>query len=461
MKKAKGILEAFLGSDQFSGSKILGMLAPLVLDQLFIYTIALLTTAMISSSGQDSVTAVSLVTPIVYLETAILIAFSAGGAVVVAQYKGHGDEEKTKNAIGQTVLIVFLLALIISLVYFFLAGPIIELFFSKAEETVKEKAVLYLRGMALNNLIHAPRVGVTAGLRGVGDIKENMKGSLLINVSFFFFCLFFINYLHLDILGTLISYALARFLGLLTSVYFLFFKPGGHIRISLKMVLKPMTSYLRTIIRLAIPFSAEEVFFHGGTILVSSYLVLLGTQSVAAHAILNAIFSTLYAPTVAVGLLSTTVVGQCIGAGKRELARFYGKRLVHLGYLISFFSVLVLSLAIPLIIRIYQPTPEAEALVKQIMTLGFAGVILLYAPSCIFPYVLKAAKDAYYSTFVSLASMWLLRVGLGYILCIPLQMGLLGAWAAMLLEWAVRFLLYGIRFHQGRWLSKKSVAEEG
>ena len=65
-----------LESEQFTTKQIIGMLIPLILDQLFIYMIGLLTTSMISSSGEDSVTAVSLVTPVVTLITAVFTALS-------------------------------------------------------------------------------------------------------------------------------------------------------------------------------------------------------------------------------------------------------------------------------------------------------------------------------------------------------------------------------------------------
>ena len=78
------------------------MLVPLIFDQFFISVIALLTTAMISSSSQESVSAVSLVSPL-YMIYAIYSAISSAGTVIIAQYKGHGDEEKMKKAAGQIV----------------------------------------------------------------------------------------------------------------------------------------------------------------------------------------------------------------------------------------------------------------------------------------------------------------------------------------------------------------------
>ena len=84
------------------------MLMPLIFDQFFISVIALLTTAMISSSSQESVSAVSLVSPLYMM----IYAVSSAGTVIIAQYKEHGDEEKMKKAAGQIVMFTFATAVV-------------------------------------------------------------------------------------------------------------------------------------------------------------------------------------------------------------------------------------------------------------------------------------------------------------------------------------------------------------
>ena len=453
-------LARHLGSEQFTHKQVLGMLLPLILDQLFIYAISLLTTSMISSSGQDSVTAVSLVTPINLLLIAIYTAFASGGAVVIAQYKGHGDQKRLQEAIGQTVWFVMVVAIVTNGIVLALSGPIIELLFGAAEASVKAKAKLYLGGMAINAVVHALRVGTSAGLRGVGDIKHNLVGSLVINISFFGFSFVFINMLHMDIMGTLVSYFLARFLGLLISLYFLFFQKNGQVRIHLKQALKPKVEYLKSIWHLGLPFSAEEIFFNTGSILVSSYMVLLGTVSVAAHAIANSVFTTLCAPTLATGILATTVIGQCIGAGRRDLARWYGKKLCALGYVIALLSILIMLPLLPGILSLYHPEAETLTLTWQLLWIGMVGMLAFWPISTIMPNVLRAAGDAYYSTIISLVTMWALRVGMGYVIALPLGFGIRGVWICMGAEWLVRCILYVIRYRGPKWLSKKAVMEE-
>ena len=100
---ADNFLKKSLSSNYFTYQQIFEMLVPLIMDQFFVSIIGLLTTAMISSSSQESVSAVSLVSPLYMMIYAIYSAISSAGTVIIAQYKGHGDEEKMKKAAGQIV----------------------------------------------------------------------------------------------------------------------------------------------------------------------------------------------------------------------------------------------------------------------------------------------------------------------------------------------------------------------
>jgi len=101
------LLERQFGSELFTYKMIFTMLIPLILDQFFINIIGLVTTAMISSSSQESVSAVSMINPLSMIIWAVFSAISVGGTVVVAQYKGSGNEAKIKDAAGQVMLATF------------------------------------------------------------------------------------------------------------------------------------------------------------------------------------------------------------------------------------------------------------------------------------------------------------------------------------------------------------------
>ena len=61
------------------------------------------------------------------------------------------------------------------------------------------------------------------------------------------------------------------------------------------------------------------------------FIVKLGTESVAANAVSNSALMVLYSMGLAVSNLSVTIIGQCIGAKDKKMARYYGKKMVWLG----------------------------------------------------------------------------------------------------------------------------------
>jgi hypothetical protein len=56
--------------------------------------------------------------------------------------------------------------------------------------------------------------------------------------------------------------------------------------------------------------------------------------------------------------------------------------------------------------------------------------------------------------WVSMLGMWGCRVVAGYTLGIVLGMGVIGVWLGMVLDWAVRGVLFYCRMVSGRWLWK-------
>ena len=54
--------------------------------------------------------------------------------------------------------------------------------------------------------------------------------------------------------------------------------------------------------------------------------------------------------------------------------------------------------------------------------------------------------------------MWVFRVGFSYILGLRLGWGVMGVWAAMVLDWVVRALFYVPRFLCGGWKKHATFA---
>lgn len=432
------------------------MLLPLVLDQFFINFIGVMTTAMISASSQESVSAVSLVSPLYMMIFAIFNAVSAGGTVIVAQYKGRGDAARMRRAAGQVVLATVTVAIVCCAVLVCFADPLVRMMFGSAGEIIIQKARDYMIGVGISLIFHSFYMGAFAVFRGTGQTKICLRLTIIINLIHLLGSMLFLNVMKLDIAGTALSLNVARLIGGTVAMWALM-NPGSVMRVYASDIFKIDWGILRSVFKVGIPFAIEQMFFNGGSLIVQTYIVSLGTASVAANAVTNSSFAIMYSAGFAVSTLAITIVGQCIGAGDQKLARWYGKKMIVLGTVMVLLSILVFLPLQPLILKMYQAPENTLSIIYTLIFTAIIPMPFFWASSNIMPSVLRAAGDASFSSVVSLVTMWAVRVGAGWLLAIPLGLGVQGVWVSMGLEWGVRSLIFWLRFKGDAWLSKKTI----
>ena len=72
------------------------------------------------------------------------------------------------------------------------------------------------------------------------------------------------------------------------------------------------------------------------------------------------------------------------------------------------------------------------------------------------PQALRAAGDAKYPMVVSMFSMWIFRVGFSVVLGTWMNLGLMGVWFAMFIDWIVRDIFFIARFSWREMADEKS-----
>lgn len=449
----KQYLSKKFDSPLFDTKQIFSMLTPLIMDSFFVCAIGVLTTAMISSSSQESVSAVSLVSPLYMMIYAVYNAISAGGTVVVAQFKGKGDTERMKKAAGQLMLATPLSALIACVILVTFAGPLVHGLFGGVGETVLAKAEQYLVGIAISMVFLAVYMSGFAVFRGLGETKLCLRLTIIINLLHFVASFVFINLLHLDIMGSALALNLARFVGGAAAVWMLL-SPRSILRVEKRHVFSLDKKILKEIFRIGIPYGMEQLFMNGGSMLVQIYIAQLGAVSVAANAVANSTFSLFYAAPGAVATLAVTVIGQCIGSGDKELARRYGRSMVWLCTALTVISLIVGLPFLPVLLKMYQAPDNTVAMIYSVLAIAAVCMPFFWPVSNTLPAVMRSAGDASYASYFSLVTMWVVRVALGYVLAVWLKLGIQGVWIGMCVEWAVKTLAFWRRFQGDKWLSR-------
>ena len=222
------------------------------------------------------------------------------------------------------------------------------------------------------------------------------------------------------------------------------------IRINRLSELRPNFHMIRNILSIGIPNGLESGMFQFGKIALQSLVSSLGTAAIASYAVASNLVTLLYLPGNAIGLGLITIVGQCVGAGETGQAKQYTRQLTGINYAILIVLCTVMIVFGGPLVGIYRLSSEASAISRQMIT-AHSIAMVVWPLAFTIPYTLRASLDAKFTMAVSVFSMWVFRIGMSYVLGAWLGMGLFGVWTAMQIDWAVRSLVFGVRFLGHKW----------
>lgn len=440
---------------------ILPITLPILAEQAIIVSMNVVNAAMASNIGKEAASAIAMVDAITWVIIGFFAALALGGTVLVAQCWGRGDREAAARATAQAAMASVALAAIIGLLAAAFARPVIRLLYPEAEAAVSEAAASYLRVTALGYPFLGFALASSGALRGAGDTRAPMRvnvsmGAANVAVSallIFGLDLGFLRVSPLGVEGAAAGISIARAFGAALYAATLA-RPSCVVRIRSLASFRPELPALRGIFAIGLPSAVENLAFNGGKLLAQTYIVSLGTDSIAANFIGMSLSSFIQIPSSSLGIAATTLVGQAVGRGDREAARRSIVAATGLSALALLAGSLVgLPLARPLI-GLYTRDPGVEAIAARLLSWLFAALPLFWSTSFIVPAGFRGAGDVRFSMAVSMASMWILRVTLGYVLALPLGLGVLGVWIGMFVDWIARSALFALRLRSGAWYRK-------
>lgn len=461
LKRMRAWLEEAFTSEQFTYKELRGMFLTLVLDQFFIVFINVLSSSMVSSTGEAAIAAVNMVGSVNAMVVLIFSAVAVGGAIIIARAKGRGDIEGVRCAIGETVCLCGALALGSCAVLYLLSGPVVRALYPKAEPLLIDYAIHYMRLVCISFVPYSVFAAIFNAFRSVGDTRSSLLLTVVINGTHLICSFVFINGMKLGVTGAGISYIAARVIGMVLALVWLL-RIHNEYHVQVRHLFRFTKKITREIVRLGVPIASESALFQGGMLLVQVYLAYLSTSEMAAHGVANSVLNLFNATGNALTALASTVCGQCFGAGLYALTRKYCVNLVKAGRLVMLATSLIIMPLSPLILQLYHPSAQALPIVYRCLILASVCMPVIWCDGYVTPMALRAAGDVVYTTVVSVTALAVGRIALGYVLTIPLGLGVPGVWIGMMVEWLARAVLLRVRVNGKRWLPNDSgMAAQG
>lgn len=436
----------------FDNKTLFLLLLPIIIEQFLNSFMGMVDTMMVSTIGSEAMAAVSLVDSINNLVIQIFSAMASGATIICSQYIGSGNKKESNRAAGQVVLTVFVISL--SIVVFCILGGerLLRLIFGTVEDSVMENSLVYFIITVISYPFLALFSAGSAFYRASGNSKFPTKVSVVSNIINVTGNALFIYGFQWGVAGAALATLLSRIFCTVV-IYCCLRKPRQLIVVRDYLRIRPDIPLIAAIMAIGVPAGIENGMFQFGKLAIQSTVSTMGTIAMSAQAMTNILENVngIFGNSVGIGLM--TVVGQCIGASRKEEAKYYIIKLMSIagiGTLIS--CLLVLAITKPVTWLAGMETEAAQicfelviamTVIKPFVWVGAFGL----------PYGFRAAGDVKFSMIASVSIMWGCRVALGIFLVRVFHFGLMGVWIGMFADWIVRAVLFTIRYVNGKWLS--------
>ena len=434
----------------FSRNDLVRLIIPLIVDQFLQVAVGLSDSIMVARVGEAAVSGVSLVDTVMLLIINIFTALATGGAVIAGQYLGRKDPKTGCEATAQLFNFTFLFSIFIMILGYLGQNVILYHVFGKIEPEVMKDSRTYLLIVLSSIPMIAMYNAGAAIFRAMGNSNVAMKTSLLMNSINVFGNALLIFGFHRGVEGVAIPTVVSR--GVACVVILILLNNQEHeLHILHPYPFKIKWNVLKKILYIGIPNGLENSMFQLGKIAVLSLVSGLGTASLAANAVGNNIANFAILPGMSFGFALLTVCAQCVGAGDFEQVKYYTKHMMRVEYLCLIASNLIVILALPFILSVYNLSDEAARYANDIILYHAARVVTIWPLSFTLPNTLRAAADVKITMVLSIISMWVFRFGFSYLLTMVFHIGIFGVWVAMTIDWLVRGIFFVCRYKSGRW----------
>lgn len=435
----------------FDNKALFTLLFPLVIEQLLNSFMGMADTMMVSNVGSSAISAVSLVDSINMLVIQVFSALATGAAIICSQYIGSGNIKECNRAARQIVLSVFVISVCIMCIGIIFRVPLLNTIFGSVEEEVMNNSLIYFLITVCSYPFFALFNVGAAFFRADGNARYPMTISVVSNILNIIGNGILIFGCSMGVAGAAISTLISRVFCMVV-IFISLRKPKQTIVLDNLLKIRPDMKLIKRVLSIGIPAGVENGMFQFGKLAIQSTVSSMGTVAIAAQAMTNILENVNGIAGVGIGIGLMTVVGQCIGAGRKQEARYYIVKL-------TFIAEIAIILSCAFVYAIARPVTWLGGMesASANMCIYMAGAITIVKPiawtlSFIPAYGMRAAGDVKFSMIVSTCTMWCCRVALCIFLVKMFNLGPIAVWYGMFADWVVRSIIFTIRFLSGKWI---------
>lgn len=440
---------------------VLTLAWPTIVEQVFQTVVQYVDSAMVGRIGANASAAVGVTSTAMWLMNSFSFAIGVGFLACISRATGAGEIRQARNISAQAVLVSLAVGILTGGAGILISGGL-PLWMGAAPE-ICSPASAYFAILCGSLIFRCPIIVFGSVLRAAGDMRTPMYVNAvtnLINVIFNFLLIypsrtivlfgrsFFIWGAGMEVEGAAWGTAVSFAVGV---VLMAFAVCRNHTVSPIGFSLKPDFEILRRVWRISLPNILQRMVMCLGQIAFTALITSLGTISLAAHSIAITAEQAFYMPGSGFQAAATTLSGQALGAGDKDRikkiiavsSRISVIVLACTGFLLFLFPSGIMSIF----------TPDQEVIRRGAQVLRLVSVSEpFFGLTMVLEGAFNGMGDTKPSFYISLFTMWCLRILPTFICVKVFGLGLIAVWCCMVVDVVARSLFLLVRYLSGKWL---------
>jgi putative MATE family efflux protein len=438
------------------GKLILKFAAPMLLGNLFQQLYNVVDSAIVGKYiGEEALAAVGASFYIIFALIALIIGIATGGTIVISQYFGAKNYERVSATVNTLFILFIICAALLSAFGIVFSYQIFQLI--NLPEEIIPQAQLYLNTYLLGLITIFGFNGTNAMLRGMGDSMTPLVFVIISTVLNIILDFVFVRILGYGIRSVAFATIIAHTVSLAGGLIYLNKK---HALISLNIRKWRFDwDLFGKMSRIGLPTGIQTSFVAFGMVFLSGIINNFGTNVIAAFAGASKIDALAILPAMTFAQALSTYVGQNIGANRMDRVAQGVKATFYISSLICVVITLVI-----LVFGSHMMTWFTD--VEDIIRIGTEYLLivsmfyLVFNGMFIFNGVLRGAGDTLIPMFITLVSLWGLRIPIAHFLSGIESIGEKGIWWAIPIAWFFGMVASFIYYRSGNWRKKAVITQQ-
>ena len=425
---------------------------PIIFQSLMLALVAAGDALMLGRVAQEEMTAVSLATQVQFVQNMFLMAITAAGSILGAQYWGKGDKETLQKIFNLMLRFTGLVSAI-----FFAACELVPEMLMKvfaSDSGLIEIGASYLRIAGWSYLM----TGISQSYLAVMKVTDHVTPSawisscavvfnILLNAVFIFGLL---GMPRMQARGAALATTLARLieLGLCIGISM----KKDYIRPNLKKLLASFGQLTKDFARQCLPLMGGSLFWGVGFTSYTAIMGHLGVDAAAANSVAAVVRDLICCASNGVGSAAGIMVGNELGAGNLEMGKAYGIKLKNLSYVIGFASTALVLAVTPLVVRMVILSDTARSYLTGMMVIMAVYMIGRCVNTVTINGVLDGGGDTLFDMYSLAVCMWGVAIPLALLGAFVFHWPVLLVYACTCLDEVGKIPWVMVRFRKYKWV---------